>query len=346
MIKRNWKFLLTVGLMILIFPVLITFVVSNMNQNDKKEEVRSGKIIEVDNGKYSITMEMEDYIPCVLMAQMPIDSPQEVLKAQAVVIRTYILRKMGKEEVITSGELGLPYISYEKLRDMWFREYRIEHSKEIGGMLGNLTGLGGSRIFEHNKDYLNNIMEKTQMKVLKNNGELILPLFHEVSNGNTRSGKDILGKDYTYLKSIKCDTDLQEKDFLGMKYITIEELREKLSKNDIVIYKEQKELLSSDNMDLQNIISMIDCTNKDKQGYSLNIKIGDTQIRSEDFAKALDLNSTSIEICEYEKGIRITTKGIGHGFGMSFAYAGQLAKNGMQWQQILKTFYDATISDY
>ena len=346
MIKKNWQFLFIAGFVILIFPVLITFVVGNINGKEKKEEVRSGKIIEVDNGKYTVTMEMEDYIPCVLMAQMPIDSQQEVLKAQAVVIRTYILRQMGKNKVITSKELGLPYVSYAKLQDQWFRDYRMEHSDELGGMIGNLMGFGGSRIFERNMDYLNNIIKTTSKKVLKNNGELILPLFHAISNGNTRNGNDTLGKAYNYFKSIKCGTDMQQKEFLGVKYFTLEEFKEKMAKNDIVIYKDKKEVLESDNVDLQSIISLIDCSNKDKEGYVLNMSLGDTLLRAEDFAKALELNSTSMDICEYENGIRITTKGIGHGFGMSIAYADQLAKNGTQWQNILKTFYDAAISEY
>ena len=41
------------------------------------------------------------------------------------------------------------------------------------------------------------------------------------------------------------------------------------------------------------------------------------QVEGGVFAKALGLQSTDMTIEEYEKGIRITTKGVGHGFGMS-----------------------------
>lgn len=344
--RENRKILIAAGLIILIFPVLITLVVNKINVSKKTETKLSGKIIEVDNGKYTIKMDMEDFIPCVLMAQMPIDSPKEVLKAQAVVIRTYILKQMGENTEITLEQLGLPYVSYGKLRDMWFREYRMEYPDTVAGMVGNLTGLGASRIFEQNCDYLNNIISKTDMMVLKNNGELILPLYHGVSNGKTRNGINILGTDYNYLKSVKCDTDLQAKDYLGVTYVSMEQLKNKLAENDIVIYKNKEELFDSENLDLQTLISLIDISNKDDAGYVLLVKIADTEIMAEDFAKALGLNSTAMEISEYEKGIRITTKGCGHGYGMSLAYSEQLAKNGMQWQKILKFFYDATISNY
>lgn len=344
--RENLRVLVIAGLIILIFPVLITLIINKVNVNKKTEVEELGRIIEIDNGKYTIEMDMEDFIPCVLMAQMSIDSPKEVLKAQTVVIRTYILKQMGQNTRINSTQLGLPYVSYGKLQDMWFREYRMESSDTIGGMLGNLTGLGASRIFEQNWDYLNNIISKTKDMVLKKDGELILPLYHGVSNGQTRSGTEILGTEYNYLKSVKCDTDLQAKDYLGVTYVSIKQLKDKLAENDIVIYKDKKEVFNSENLDAQTLLSLIDISNKDETGYVLSVNIADTEIMADDFAKALELNSTSFEISEYEKGIRITTKGKGHGFGMSLAYAEELAKSGMEWKKILKFFYDGTINSY
>lgn len=343
---NHWKSFAVIGLIILVFPVLITFIVNKVNVDKESGVQTSGKTIVVNCGSYVAEMDMENFIPCVLMAQMPIESPKEALKAQAVVIRTYILKKMGKDNTISNDELGLPYISYVKLEDMWFRNYRMEHPKSVRGMLGNLTGLGKSRIFKTNMDYLNMIMEKTRMKVLKNGGELILPLYHGISNGTTRSGSEVLGEEYNYLKSVKCNSDMEEENFLGVQYVTAEQLKEKLKKSGIVVYKENKELFSTEDMDLQELMKIIDYSDKDKTSYVKVVKIADTKIAAEDFAKALKLRSTSMEISEYEDGIRITTKGEGHGFGMSLSYAKQLAKDGMEWDKILKTFYDVTISDY
>ena len=85
---------------------------------------------------------------------------------------------------------------------------------------------------------------------------------------------------------------------------------------------------------------------KDKEGYALKIRMGDTVVLADDFSKALGLNSTDMSIEEYEKGIRITTKGNGHGFGMSISYARYLAGHGKPWQEILSTFYDGKIVEY
>ena len=90
----------------------------------------------------------------------------------------------------------------------------------------------------------------------------------------------------------------------------------------------------------------MDITNKDKMGYLITIKIGDTKISGDMFRKALGLNSLCIDIDKYEKGLRITTKGQGHGFGMSLSYAKKMAENGKDWHEILKTFYQCSIVDY
>ncbi len=346
MIIKNWRVVAVLGLTILIFPVLISFVAGKINVHNNDNLTLSGKIIKVDDGGYVMEMDLEEFIPCVLMAQMPIDSPLEAMKAQAVVIRTYILQKMNEEVKISTRELGLPFVSYPKLQDIWFRQYRIKFPESLEGILGNIMGVGASKIFQENIEYLYTIIQKTNMKVLKKDGELILPLYHGISNGMTRDGAEILGSDYSYMKSVTCDSDMQQENYIGTSYFTMEEIINKLEAKDIIVYKDNKELFTNTEMDLQEFLEMIDCSNKDQAGYVISVKIGDTMVAGEDFAKVLGLNSTAMDISEYENGIRITTKGAGHGFGMSLAYAKQLAKDGMQWKKILKTFYDATITDY
>ena len=329
----------------LIFPTLTTLIVNKVNHKNYKsnEILLSGKTIIIEKDNYREEMDMEYFIPCVLMAQMPLDSPQEVLKAQSVVIRTYIVGMMGNNDSISSKELNLPFIEYSQLEKMWFDEYKKNNVRNINGIVSNLTGIGRSVAYRENLSYLNSIIEKTNNQVLKYQGKLILPLFHQISNGKTRNGSEILGKEYSYLKSVKCNTDLQNEKYLGIKYLTIKEIGECLNKCGIIVYKDKKELFADNNIDTKKILEMIDITNKDKTDYVKVIKIGDTKVEGDVFAKALGLNSTAMVIEEYENGIRITTKGMGHGFGMSLSYAGKLAKEGMQWKDILKTFYDAVI---
>lgn len=291
-------------------------------------------------------MDVEQFIPCVLMAQLDVDNSVELLKAQAVVIRTYILYRMGSKEKITSRELGLPFCTYTKMQEMWFEKFRRENAATGWGMFYNFTGLGKIKVYDEKMQCINKVMEKTRGKVLKYNGKIILPLFQQISNGSTRDGEKLLGSDFKYLKKVKCESDEQEDGFLSVRYFTLQEFAKKLSENGIVIYKDKKENFDEKQNDVHGFIEMMNFSNVDEDGYQLWIKIGDTKISGDALKEALGLRSTSMKIEEYEQGIRVTTKGEGHGFGMSLAFAGKLAENGTDWKGILRKFYDCVIVDF
>lgn len=326
----------------LIWIVLISWIVNKASVREQSVKPL-GKQILIENDDYVMKMDVEHFIPCVLMAQLPVDSPIELLKAQAVVLRTYILKEMGNDTQINANQLGLPYITYAQMEEKWFREFRFNQAGNGWAILGNLTGLGKSRVFSENINYINKAISKTNHKVLKNQGKLILPLYHQTSAGKTRAGADVLGDEYSYLKSVKCDNDVQQNHYIGVKYFSVKKFFEQLKKGGIIVYQDKKEVVSKTDMDLQEVIKKIDYSQKDKTGYVVFVKIADTKVVGEDFAKALNLNSTCFEIEQYEKGLRVTTKGVGHGFGLSLSYGKQLAKEGESWQDILKKFYNAVI---
>lgn len=329
----------------IIFSALITFMTNGIN-GEKENFYKTGRQVIIENDKYKVMMDVEQFVPCVLMAQLDVNSPLELLKAQAVVIRTYILYCMGNNDKISSKELGLPYYSYSKMQEMWFEEFRRENAATGWGMFYNFTGLGKTKVFDEKMQCIHKVMEKTKGKVMKYNGKIVLPLFHQISNGETRDGEKLIGSEYKYLKSIKCKNDTQVDDYIGIKFYTIEEFIDILSKNGIVIYKDKKEKFEYNESDVHELISIMDFSNIDEKGYQLWIKIGDTKINGDIFQKALNLRSTTFKIEEYEQGIRITTRGYGHGFGMSISYAETLAREGAGWKDILRKFYDCVIVDF
>lgn len=329
----------------IVFLAAITLVVNGIN-GEEAQQYQTGKLVVISNDKYEVAMDVEQFVPCVLMAELDVDSPVELLKAQAVVIRTYILQRMGNKTQISSGDLGLPFYTYAKMQEMWFEEFREENAATGWGVFYNFTGLGKTKVYDEKMQCINKVMEKTRGKVLKYNGKIILPLFQKISNGQTRDGEKLLGSDYQYLKSIKCSSDEQADEFLSVKYFTLKEFIQKLSKNGIVIYKDKKENFDDSKIDVHQFISMMDLSNVDESGYQLWVGIGDTKINGDSIKEALGLRSTSMKIEEYEQGIRITTKGYGHGFGMSLSFANALAENGANWQEILRKFYDCVIVNY
>ena len=59
----------------------------------------------------------------------------------------------------------------------------------------------------------------------------------------------------------------------------------------------------------------------------------------DEFAYILSLNSPNFQVEEYEGKIRIITKGMGHGLGLSMYGASQLAKSGKGYEEIFKHYY-------
>ena len=363
--KKRKNFIIT----IIIVPIVVT-ILFNIARGKTTPEYVSGKNIIIENERSKEIIDVEKFIPYVLMAQMDESSPKELLKAQATVVRTYIYQKMGNSNSIGAVELGLPFCTKNQLKERWFEKYRLKEAGTAKGVFYNLTGIGSESVYENQMSRLWDIVSKTRGKVLKYKGKIVLPLFHQTSNGNTRDGNKNLGEDYSYLKSVKCESDISESGYLGIKYFSINEFLKKLEKYGIIVYenkkekfneKEQfnkkehfnkkqqsneKEQFNEKEQDIHQLLHIMDTTNKDKMGYLITIKIGDTKISGDMFRKALDLNSLCIDIDKYEKGLRITTKGQGHGFGMSLSYAKKMAENGKDWHEILKTFYECSIVDY
>ena len=251
---------------------------------------------------------------------------------------------MKDKAQIAASDLGMEYRNYGELKNSRFQDFCRENIKSPKGMAAYFTGIGSYKIYNEKNKKIKRIVDKTKGKIIKKQGETILPLFHNISNGKTRLGEEIIGKEYSYLKSVICQNDIKEKEYLCTRYLTVNEFKEKLSANGIVVFKDGKEILKNikDKKEIINLITV----EKDKEGYALKIRIGDTVVLADDFSKALGLNSTDMSIEEYEKGIRITTKGNGHGFGMSISYARYLAGHGKPWQEILSTFYDGKIVEY
>ena len=328
-------------LLLLLFPVWFTVFANIKNRSNGEIFHDSGREVWIFENGCQMKTDMEDFILCVLMKQLAADSPKELLKAQSVVVRTYILKKMNGRTSISSKELKLPFITFSKMKEQWFLEYKKEEADTLGGWLANAFGIGKNRVFENKIEHLKDITDGTGGAVMKDDGELILPLFHGMSNGNTRSGKDCIGANYEYLKKVVCN-NVENEMIIEEKTFDLQALKQKLIQNGIVVYQGGKDLFADEKIGINEVVQMTEIT-QDDDGYVFSVKIGDTLIEGESFATALGLRSVSFLMSVENNQLKFTTKGIGHGFGMDLTHATMLAKNKMDWKNILKTYYDVTI---
>ena len=83
-------------------------------------------------------------------------------------------------------------------------------------------------------------------------------------------------------------------------------------------------------------------TSVDTAGYVLNVRVGKENVSGEEFRKNYHLTSGCFTLQRYNGKIRITTRGIGHGLGMSQYSANKMAKKGKTYQEILDYFFEGT----
>ena len=116
-------------------------------------------------------------------------------------------------------------------------------------------------------------------------------------------------EDYPYLKIVECPDDIEA--------------------------EKQLQTVTVDDMDAE-------ITATDTAGYVLNVRVGQENVSGEEFRNTYKLASGCFTLQRCNGQIRITTRGIGHGLGLSQYEANQMAKNGKTYEEILQYFFEGT----
>lgn len=179
--------------------------------------------------------------------------------------------------------------------------------------------------FADNLNKLNKIMEETSLLVIKYNDTLINPYYHTLSAGVTREGNE------EYIKSLDCSSDMEDEKYLQTSVYSFE-----------VFLSTIKEINSEIILSAETPLEAVQIVSRDSAGYITELQIGGTPVDINLFTDKFALASQCFEIDEYNGGIRIITKGIGHGYGMSLHSAKSMGENGKSCTEILNYFYPGT----
>ena len=252
-----------------------------------------------DGGKI-MHIPLEEYVISVVLSEMPADFEPEALKAQAVVARTYALRrtvKSGKHNdatVCTKSSCCQGYISPEAYRNK-------------GGKQANI-------------DKISNAVYATAGLVLVYDGKLIDATYFSCSGGSTEDAQSVWGTEVPYLKSVKSPGEEGATHYVDSKQFSAAEFSSKLGLSETQTIK-----IGTPEYTAGGGISYLDINGQRFTG---------TQLR-----KLLKLRSTAFYITLVGKTVTITTKGHGHRVGMSQYGADAMAISGATYDQILQHYY-------
>ena len=208
----------------------------------------------------------------------------------------------------------------------------------LPGILANeitMERLWGQESFSEYFSQLEQSIEETKGIVMAYDGECIQADFHRSSAGYTRDAKEVYGtEDYPYLKSVDSRMDLPCGDFLKVMFYTPKEFVEKGAE----FFREETRAAASD-QSAAELLSGISVTKRDGAGYVTEILMDGAARSGEEVRLSFGWNSSAFSLKEVDGKIRVTTKGLGHGLGLSLYGANCLAKEGHGWQEILEYFY-------
>lgn len=261
----------------------------------------------------TVTMSMEEYIIGSVLAEMPASFEEEALKAQAVAVHTYALRRINAQQDNPDPELKGAYISDNSAKYQAF--FTPEQAADFYGV-----------DYEASLEKITSAVKSVENEILVFCGEPIVAAFHSSSPGRTESAEIIWGNPVDYLvpaESFETDSAEEKVSF------TPEELLARLEQyNESISFGEEKK-------------DWLSVEEKSPSGTVTKVKAGDILLSGTELRSVLSLRSARFDV-EYDEAgdsFVFTVRGSGHGVGMSQYGANEMAKQGCTYDEILYHYY-------
>ncbi|WP_268258263.1 stage II sporulation protein D [Bacillus massiliigorillae] len=248
---------------------------------------------------------LEKYIVGVVASEMPADFELEALKAQALTARTYIVNKLmdGSKDASLNGADVTDTVNHQV--------YKSD---------AELKALWGADYDWKYKKVAQAVLE-TEGKIITYGGKPITATFFSTSNGFTENSEAIWESPYPYLKSVESPWDKQSPKFYDRKVMSVAQFEKQLG------------------VKIEGKTSIGSIIKRTPGKRVASVKINGKVISGKDVRETLDLKSTDFSWERKGDSVVITTKGYGHGIGMSQYGANGMAKEGKNYEQIVKHYY-------
>lgn len=250
-------------------------------------------------------MELEAYLVGVVLGEMPADFEIEALKAQAVVARTYTLKRHTSGMKHPDGAICTNPSCCQAFKSP--SDYIAS-----GGKTGSVA-----RISE--------AVKLTAGQVILYNNQLIEATYFSCSGGRTEDAVAVWGTEIPYLQAVDSPGEENAKYHTDNISYTVQEFARLLNLNT--------------QTKPANWIGTVRYT--DGGGVD-TIEIAGKAFKGTTLRQLLNLRSTAFTISVAGNTVHIATKGFGHRVGMSQYGADAMALTGKDYRQILQHYYPGT----
>ncbi|WP_243387063.1 stage II sporulation protein D [Bacillus kexueae] len=248
---------------------------------------------------------LEEYVIGVVASEMPAEFELEALKAQALAARTYIVKQLLNEK-----KVGTP--DGADVTDTQMHQV-YKNKQELKAQWG--------ADYEWKLQKITEAVAATQGKILTYDNTPIDASFFSTSNGFTENSEAYWTEELPYLKSVESPWDTNSPKFSDRKVFTLAEFEQKLG------------VSVGDN---NSVGTVVEKTPGQRVGV---VNINGKTFTGREIREALGLNSTDFTWERKGEQIIITTKGNGHGVGMSQYGANFMAEEGKNYEDIVLHYY-------
>ena len=318
-------------ILLIIFLISLTFLLPTIfinkkeiqissKEDNEKEEIKTMEYNYLDYSTikllYQETNEVEevkldDYISCVVSAEMPVSYHIEALKAQAIVARTYTIYKITTSSKHEEADI----CDKSTCCQAWIsKEDRVKKWDENEA--------------QNNWNKIIQAVNETAGKIITYEGKPINAFFHANSGGKTEVPFYVWGgTGYPYLQVVETSGEEAYSQYSSEVKFTKKEFIEKIKKQ----YKEFEIDFEKENC--------IEIAERDESNRVVTVKIGNLNLSGVETRKLLELKSANFNVEIGEDELIFKVIGYGHGVGMSQTGADAIAKQGKNCEEIIKHFY-------
>lgn len=263
----------------------------------------------------------KEYVIGAVMAEIPSTFHDEAIKAQAVIAHTYALRlKLNEQASPTQALSGADFSDNPETYQAYFT---TEQAKAFYG--------------DGYEDYykrVEKLVDEVINKVVIYESMPINAAFHAISCGITESAANVWGSEIDYLKPALSEGDLDSPDYAAQTTFTTEQMRDLLQTYDPAIALPDDPAV------------WISVSLRSYSGTVSQVAVGDKILSGTQLRAALGLRSASFDVNYANDTFTVSTKGYGHGVGMSQYGANAMAEQGKDYKSILEHYYTGvTVTD-
>ena len=259
----------------------------------------------------AVELPLREYLIGAVAAEMPVSWPDEALKAQAVAAHSYALYRRDH----STEENGA-----------WFT---ADPARRQGCLTDAVLHSYWGTAYAANYARLSALVDAVQTQGLYYGDAPAGTSYFAISNGMTEASENVWGTALPYLVAVDSSTDLNADNYLYTVQFTAEQMQQALTGLGLL----------PDPAAPANWFGEAALT---PSGYVASLPVCGQSVTGPSLRKALGLRSACFTVQYQEGSFLLTTKGYGHGVGLSQWGAKALAEQGQSAEEILAHYFPGT----